>query len=214
MASSTDHHPVGLIEYYTLLVVRRHRMKWTYWGTSPRPIILELFSQLSPSLILNIQSETYLTGIETFLQVYHKPPTSFVEGHGGLKRALPSRGPSDLPQAQVIPEPSSLIGDLLSLDIGGGGSAAAAIAAGLGGDIDLLSGGLDAIAGQQAAPVQQVLFLWKLTIIRSPNRPLSFPNISCFFSRHQYEFRPSVQFLTNEGSYKLTKCEFYEKAIS
>lgn len=51
-------------------------------------------------------------------------------------------------------EPSSLIGDLLSMDIGGGGSAAA-IAAGLGGDIDLLSGGLDVLSGNPA-PVAQV----------------------------------------------------------
>ena len=91
-----------------------------------------------------------------FFQVYHKPPTSFVEGHGGLKRALPSRGiggGGDLPQAQVIPEPSSLIGDLLSMDLGGG---SAAMAAGLGGDIDLLSGGLDIITGNPTAPSAQV----------------------------------------------------------
>jgi len=118
---------------------------------------LSYFYLHSFSFVIKLPSLEELYKLKRFkFQVYHKPPTSFVEGHGGLKRALPSRGPSDLPQAQVIPEPSSLIGDLLSLDIGGGGSAAA-IAAGLGGDIDLLSGGLDIVSGHAAAPVQQVL---------------------------------------------------------
>ena len=49
------------------------------------------------------KSENALSWNNNEFQVYHKPPTSFVEGHGGLKRALPSRGASDMPQAQVIP---------------------------------------------------------------------------------------------------------------
>ena len=46
---------------------------------------------------------------------------------------------------QVIPEPSSLIGDLLSMDLGGGGAAAAGGAAG--GNVDLLGGGADILGG-------------------------------------------------------------------
>ena len=76
----------------------------------------------------------------TFLQVYHKPPTAFVEGTGGLKRVLPTKLGEDsiVAPSQVIAEPSSLIGDLLSMDLGPGkptGDAAAA-----GGNVDLLSG--------------------------------------------------------------------------
>ena len=52
-----------------------------------------------------------------------------------------------VPQAQVIPEPGSLIGDLLSMDLGGGAAGAAAGAAG--GNVDLLAGG-DILGG--AAP--------------------------------------------------------------
>ena len=81
--------------------------------------------------------------ITTLLQVYHKPPTAFVEGTGGLKRVLPTKLGEDtiVPNTpQVIPEPSSLIGDLLSMDLGGGTAAAAAGGA-AGGNVDLLSGG-------------------------------------------------------------------------
>ena len=81
--------------------------------------------------------------------MYHKPPTAFVEGTGGLKRVLPKAlgedtivGPGAA-GASVIPEPGSLIGDLLSMDLGGGGGAQAGGAAGAEGNVDLLSGGLD-----------------------------------------------------------------------
>ena len=68
-------------------------------------------------------------------QVYHKPPTAFVEGTGGFQRVLPTRpGDDGVPPAQIIPEPGSIIGDLLSMDLGGGSAAAA------GGNVDLLSG--------------------------------------------------------------------------
>jgi hypothetical protein len=75
-----------------------------------------------------------------WLQVYHKPPTAFVEGTGGLKRVLPSKLGEDsiVAPSQVIAEPSSLIGDLLSMDLGPGKPAGDAAAAG--GNVDLLSG--------------------------------------------------------------------------
>ena len=47
-------------------------------------------------------------------------------------------------QAQVIPEPGSLIGDLLSMDIGGTAAPSAGPAAPL---ADLLGGGLDQLLG-------------------------------------------------------------------
>jgi hypothetical protein len=50
---------------------------------------------------------------------------------------------------QVIPGPDSLIGDLLSVDIGGGGAMG-----GMGGGADLLGGGLDilGLGGMSAGP--------------------------------------------------------------
>ena len=92
--------------------------------------------------------------------MYHKPPTAFVEGTGGLKRVLPKAlgedtivGPGAA-GASVIPEPGSLIGDLLSMDLGGGGGAQAGGAAGAEGNVDLLSGGLDNLltGGAASAP--------------------------------------------------------------
>ena len=46
--------------------------------------------------------------------------------------------------SQVIPEPGSLIGDLLSMDLG---APAPAGTAGVGGNVDLLGGGLDDLVG-------------------------------------------------------------------
>ena len=51
---------------------------------------------------------------------------------------------------QVIADPGSLIGDLLSMDIGGGGAAASA--GGAGPVPDLLGGGLDQLLGGGASP--------------------------------------------------------------
>ena len=90
--------------------------------------------------------------IASLASVYHKPPTAFVEGTGGLKRVLPTKLGEDgiVPSSQVIPEPGSLIGDLLSMDLGGGASAAG------GGNVDLLSGGIDnLLTGGQTAGAGQ-----------------------------------------------------------
>ena len=60
--------------------------------------------------------------------MYHKPPTAFVEGRTGLRRALPkasgepeneSSSGNQQPQPTVIPSQDSLIPDLLNMDIGG-----------------------------------------------------------------------------------------------
>ncbi len=56
------------------------------------------------------------------------------------------------PAAQVIPEPGSLIGDLLSMDIGGASASGAPGAPGaVGGAPDLLGGGLDMLTGAGGA---------------------------------------------------------------
>ena len=108
--------------------------------------------------------------IASLASVYHKPPTAFVEGTGGLKRALPNRdagagdalgGAGQQAAASVIPEPGSLIGDLLSVDISGGPGAGGGVMSGgvdlLGGGLDILTGGSDvpgmAVAGSAAPPV-------------------------------------------------------------
>jgi AP-1 complex subunit beta-1 len=122
-----------------------------------KPLISEETDLIEPTLL-----DELICHIASLASVYHKPPTSFVEGPGGFKRALPSRnadgngpqpGASD---AGVIPEPSSLVGDLLSMDLSGGG---AATGGGGAGAVDLLGGGLDILGGlggvaAPAAPVR------------------------------------------------------------
>merc|ERR1711970_970204 len=109
-----------------------------------KPLIAEETDLLEPTLL-----DELICHIASLASVYHKPPTAFVEGKVGLKRMLPARaGDTDSDQevggaATIIPEPGSLIGDLLDMDIGG--TAAAAVPRGMGGAPapDLLGGGLD-----------------------------------------------------------------------
>jgi len=105
-----------------------------------KPLIAEETDLLEPTLL-----DELICHIASLASVYHKPPSAFVEGKVGLKRMLPARGgdgDSDLEVggATIIPEPGSLIGDLLDMDIGG-----AAVPRGMGGAPapDLLGGGLD-----------------------------------------------------------------------
>ncbi len=112
-----------------------------------KPLISEETDLLEPTLL-----DELICHIASLASVYHKPPTAFVEGGAGLKRALPSRGEDaaaaagGAQAAQVIPEPGSLIGDLLSMDIGGAQAAAGSV----GGAPDLLGGGLDVLTGAGA----------------------------------------------------------------
>ena len=111
-----------------------------------KPLIAEETDLLEPTLL-----DELICHIASLASVYHKPPSAFVEGKIGLKRMLPSRAegaeaeaaaaPAGGAAATVIAEPSSLIGDLLDMDIGG----EAAVPRGLGGAPapDLLGGGLD-----------------------------------------------------------------------
>ena len=114
-----------------------------------KPLISEETDLLEPTLL-----DELICHIASLASVYHKPPTAFVEGPGGLKRALPARGADNGPSQAagggdgVIPEPGSLVGDLLSMDISGG----AAAAGGGAGGVDLLGGGLDLLGGGGGAP--------------------------------------------------------------
>ena len=115
-----------------------------------KPLISEETDLLEPTLL-----DELICHIASLASVYHKPPTAFVEGTGGLKRALPPRlgGDESGLVTQVIPEPGQLVGDLLSMDLGGAPAAAGGAAA-AGGNVDLLSGGLDNLltGGASAAP--------------------------------------------------------------
>jgi len=106
-----------------------------------KPLIAEETDLLEPTLL-----DELICHIASLASVYHKPPTAFVEGKVGLKKMLPARAAGDTDSDQevagatIIPEPGSLIGDLLDMDIGG-----AAVPRGQGGAPapDLLGGGLD-----------------------------------------------------------------------
>ncbi|CAH0758781.1 unnamed protein product [Diatraea saccharalis] len=108
-----------------------------------KPLISEETDLLEPTLL-----DELICHISSLASVYHKPPTAFVEGRGaGVRKSLPSRGaaaeePPAAAQPTVIPNQESLIGDLLSMDIGGPPPAAAPSS-----NLDLLAGGLDVLLG-------------------------------------------------------------------
>lgn len=109
-----------------------------------KPLISEETDLLEPTLL-----DELICHISSLASVYHKPPTAFVEGRSaGVRKSLPNRShePSQ-PQSDgsVIPNQESLIGDLLSMDIGGPVPAAAPAAPQS--NIDLLGGGLDMLLG-------------------------------------------------------------------
>ncbi|XP_073984176.1 adaptor protein complex 1/2, beta subunit [Rhodnius prolixus] len=97
-----------------------------------KPLISEETDLLEPTLL-----DELICHISSLASVYHKPPTAFVEGRAGLRKSLPARSGSQEgmqeagntagsssamgggSQPQVIPSQDSLIGDLLSMDIGG-----------------------------------------------------------------------------------------------
>lgn len=114
-----------------------------------KPLISEETDLLEPTLL-----DELICHISSLASVYHKPPTAFVEGRtAGVRKSLPNRSgapPPDgeaaaEPQATVIPNQESLIGDLLSMDIGAPPAPAAAAAATS--NVDLLGGGLDILLG-------------------------------------------------------------------
>ncbi|XP_061722170.1 AP-1 complex subunit beta-1 isoform X1 [Cydia pomonella] len=114
-----------------------------------KPLISEETDLLEPTLL-----DELICHISSLASVYHKPPTAFVEGRGaGVRKSLPARGASEpseahAPQATVIPNQESLIGDLLSMDIGAPPAPPAAPAS----NLDLLAGGLDVLLGGGPEP--------------------------------------------------------------
>lgn len=137
-----------------------------------KPLISEETDLLEPSLL-----DELICHIGSLASVYHKPPSAFVEGQRvALRRALPPRhnsvgsaeeagvaGAGD--QSTVIPSADSLIGDLLSMDIGAppppaAVPPAAAAAVTSAAAMDIFAGGLDSflgdgLGGAGAAPVPQ-----------------------------------------------------------
>ncbi|XP_049879406.1 AP-1 complex subunit beta-1 [Pectinophora gossypiella] len=112
-----------------------------------KPLISEETDLLEPTLL-----DELICHIASLASVYHKPPTAFVEGRGaGVRKSLPLRGAAaadDPAPPAVIPNQESLIGDLLSMDIG----APAAAAAPPPPSLDLLAGGLDVLLGGGPEP--------------------------------------------------------------
>ncbi|XP_008213577.1 AP-1 complex subunit beta-1 isoform X1 [Nasonia vitripennis] len=115
-----------------------------------KPLISEETDLLEPTLL-----DELICHISSLASVYHKPPTAFVEGRAaGARKSLPARSNSNddpasrsQPQAQVIPAQDSLIGDLLSMDIGGPSLVTPTPPPSTGLGLDLLSSGLDGILG-------------------------------------------------------------------
>mgnify|MGYP002716763127 CR=1 FL=1 len=117
-----------------------------------KPLISEETDLLEPTLL-----DELICHIGSLASVYHKPPSSFVEGRSGYQRkTLMSRNGSgednnnaaDQAQPTVIPAADSLIGDLLSLDINATGSTNVYPSASTGGsNVDFLGNGLDTLLG-------------------------------------------------------------------
>lgn len=113
-----------------------------------KPLISEETDLLEPTLL-----DELICHISSLASVYHKPPTAFVEGRtAGIRKSLPARGANDVPseapasnEATVIPNQESLIGDLLSMDIGTPAAPVSAIP--VSSNVDLLGGGLDVLLG-------------------------------------------------------------------
>lgn len=116
-----------------------------------KPLISEETDLLEPTLL-----DELICHISSLASVYHKPPTAFVEGRtAGIRKSLPNRGASEAPSGSgesqtsneptVIPNQDSLIGDLLSMDIGTPAVPVAPVVASS--NVDLLGGGLDVLLG-------------------------------------------------------------------
>lgn len=111
-----------------------------------KPLISEETDLLEPTLL-----DELICHISSLASVYHKPPTAFVEGRSaGVRKSLPNRvvdnDSNSHHEATVIPNQESLIGDLLSMDIGAPVAPAAPSAAPQS-NVDLLGGGLDILLG-------------------------------------------------------------------
>ena len=113
-----------------------------------KPLISEETDLLEPTLL-----DELICHISSLASVYHKPPTAFVEGRSaGVRKSLPNRVAEDSnnhesSSGHVIPNQESLIGDLLSMDIGAPMPPVASSAGATQSNVDLLGGGLDILLG-------------------------------------------------------------------
>ncbi|RXG71413.1 AP-1 complex subunit beta-1 [Armadillidium vulgare] len=118
-----------------------------------KPLIAEETDLIEPTLL-----EELICHIASLASVYHKPPSAFVEGRTGLRRALPKvSGEAEEENAAaptVIPSQDSLIPDLLNMDIGAPPMMQQPTQSSSndntnfsGGSLDLLGGGLDSLLG-------------------------------------------------------------------
>ncbi|KAB7500218.1 AP-2 complex subunit beta [Armadillidium nasatum] len=109
-------------------------------------------------LFLKRPTDTQELVQQVLTSVYHKPPSAFVEGRTGLRRALPKvSGEAEEENAAaptVIPSQDSLIPDLLNMDIGAPPMMQQPTQSSSndntnfsGGSLDLLGGGLDSLLG-------------------------------------------------------------------
>lgn len=124
-----------------------------------KPLISEETDLLEPTLL-----DELICHISSLASVYHKPPTAFVEGRtAGVRKSLPNRPvvehnettAASASSSSVIPNQDSLIGDLLSMDIG---SAPAPVPAAVPqSNVDLLGGGLDILLGGGSSAPEPVI---------------------------------------------------------
>ncbi|KAJ8888167.1 hypothetical protein PR048_007654 [Dryococelus australis] len=120
-----------------------------------KPLISEETDLLEPTLL-----DELICHISSLASVYHKPPNAFVEGRGaGVRKMLPARVGSQeaildsaaavpvagIEQPAVIPSQDSLIGDLLSMDIGAPSIPTHQTSLFNAPAVDLLGGGLDSL---------------------------------------------------------------------
>ncbi|CAG9815062.1 unnamed protein product [Phaedon cochleariae] len=158
-------HTQGLVQHVLSLATQdsdnpdlrdRGFIYWRLLSTDPaaakevvladKPLISEETDLLEPTLL-----DELICHISSLASVYHKPPTAFVEGRSaGIRKTLPARQGSEeasAPEATVIPNQESLIGDLLSMDLGAPAAPVSAPIVAPTSNVDLLGGGLDILLG-------------------------------------------------------------------
>nr|CAI5843370.1 unnamed protein product [Callosobruchus analis] len=158
-------HTQGLVQHVLSLATQdsdnpdlrdRGFIYWRLLSTDPaaakevvlahKPLISEETDLLEPTLL-----DELICHISSLASVYHKPPTAFVEGRSaGIRKSLPARQCSaddatTTQEATVIPNQESLIGDLLSMDLGAPAPVVPAPAVQPASNVDLLGGGLDVL---------------------------------------------------------------------
>ncbi|XP_074605239.1 adaptor protein complex 1/2, beta subunit [Brevipalpus obovatus] len=118
-----------------------------------KPLISEETDLLEPTLL-----DELICHIGSLASVYHKPPSTFVEGKSGLRRSLNPKSASGDDsivnsnshdqQPTVIPSQDTLIGDLLSLELNPPQMQHNYNTSGMGiSNVDILGGGLDSLLG-------------------------------------------------------------------